>query len=132
MNKLTQQQVFSLYLANPEQRVRYKNEKNTLKLYGVAIGDECILEHGVHSTGANISDCKLILKRISDMSEEHKVKFKRLIAKHSSKIWGWDDSQDIKKLTSTVQGISELMIFLIQNGYCIDESWITNGWVEVE
>lgn len=127
---MTQQQVFSLYLANPNQRVMHKDETKTLKLYGVAVDDECVIEHGVHSTGANISDCKLILKRVSDMSEGDKRTYELLLLNVAFEIGkGIYREANLETLQLAINAVGD---FLRENGYCIDESWITNGWVEIE
>lgn len=137
MNKLTQQQVFSLYLANPEQRVKPNTDlhKKTFKLLGMK--DPIVFcELDNVKFNYSVSDCKLILKRISDMSYENWVELAGYVF-------------DLKLVNETAITIRDLLMngdgamlsfksivkineWLITHGYCIDESWITNGWVEVE
>ncbi len=136
---MTQQQVFSLYLANPNQRVRC--QEHTYSSFALNInGYVSLYMGGIRSGTMDISDCKLILKRISNMSEEHAEEFFQLMR--------WVDTDDLKpigyyrtkvieffrtgNMLVKVKYAGVIANFHYTHGYCIDESWITNGWVEIE
>ena len=115
MNK---QDIFQLYQIN---RPILHNGKIYDKYYitHYFIDNEVCLElwlNGVPLNLVKVSDCQLILKRISDMSQEHKNE------------WG------LTRLHPSVVGIgrtaydtTESVLWLILNGYALSDEWFTNG-----
>lgn len=74
---------------------------------------------------APIPDCQLILKRISDMSEEdvNKIAIELLLE--------WQGVRDYLKsgyaLSTKFATDMEITLWLIQNGYALSDEWFTNG-----
>lgn len=142
---MTLQQVFSLYLANPNQMVRFKCDRKTAcESYGIDEPIDDVLEVNsiIKTTDGgqivflddeensyNISDCKLILKRIADMSEGDKKECRGLMLvglmdKHGVIPKGFFDYGEWRYYHTY-----ESILWLITHGYCLDEQWIENGWV---
>ena len=106
---MTQQQVFSLYLANPNQMVKNRHGEIALD-YRFMLSNRNLY---------NSPDSKLILKRIADMSEDDKKIFDDM----SSQFVFFETCE------TYIKEAGNLTIWLITHGYCLDEQWIENGWV---
>lgn len=127
---MTQQQVFSLYLASDGQKV--ETPHGIYPYYAVDTimdGIECIVSSDAIQQSYFISDCKLILKRIADMSEGDKKECRDLMLvglmdKHGVIPKGFFDYGEWRYYHTY-----ESILWLIAHGYCLDEQWIENGWV---
>jgi len=123
---LKKQQVFAMYLANPNQKVLYNSK--IISLIGVDMEGSIILPQF-----CKISDCQLILKPISEMSEEHYKEFCELL--------DYKETEDIEVLHEFVykkdyeyclmfkiEEIASITTFLIQNGYALSDEYFKLGY----
>lgn len=120
-NKMNEQQVFSLYLANEGQMVSYDNgtTKGTYKL------------DWQNLKNVKLEMTKLLLKDIADMSEGDKNKCRDLM------LTGLEDKYNV-----IPKGFfdynkwhyyhtPESVFYLITHGYCINDEWVKLGYVEI-
>jgi len=129
MNK---QQVFSLYLANENQKVKVKryidNEGHSdflgeyeYELQGMILKNDVIVIADLDEL--KIPDCTLLLKDIADMSEGDK-----------NELYSIDGAEMVQGFVDfgncSWTGEVSSFLWLITHGYCLNNEWFTNGTAE--
>lgn len=136
---MTKEEIFPLYLINPKQQIKclgkiydftaYSNWTKTCQLFIPAKGEE--LSHS--PMWKDIINCQLVLKKISGMSEED---INRLCFYTYGGLFAENDKQQIINLLEgkieirarlNIFEIVAFVIWLIKNGYALDDNWFTNG-----
>jgi len=109
---MTKQQIFSLYLANENQKV--SNKHGIIKL------DYRFMLSSLY----NSPDCRLVLKPIAEMSSEHE---KELCAELVAYDFKLHEMLNFGGESATFKDNVTLIFWLITHGYALDDTWFTNG-----
>lgn len=153
-NKMNKQDIFPLYVGKMVFNNKTKTKGNFYKyqISQVAKSDKdgeyshheeiTEIDFACHETGdyfedVNITDCQLILKRISDMSYENWVELSGYVFDlklvNETAITMRDLLCNGDGAVLSLKSMTKIMFWLIQNGYALDDEWFTNGIaVEVE
>jgi hypothetical protein len=112
---MTKQQIFSYY-SYPKYRTLCTDKSgatgNKFNILQIDIEKETINE--IH----NISDCQLILKPISEISEEDKVVLARYII---------DSYIRFDSYCFTIAEERRFFEWLLEHSYCLNDEWFENG-----
>lgn len=124
MNK---QDIFPLYVGKCKVKVNNVSHNKPYAYYGFNAHSNILhLVLEGHTRYSDISDCQLILKRLSGISEEDKKECRNLmiaiINKDSPKFNAVFDYNEWRYFHT-----ARSILRLVQNGYALSDEWFTNG-----
>lgn len=111
---MTKQEVFPMYVG----KCKVETPNGINEYWACDLGTEMV-EHtksNKHGIASNISDCQLILKRLSKMRGSDDIFYRALLLDVAMKS-GSDPQERLQQSINNVQN------FLISHGYALDDSW---------
>lgn len=149
---MTKNKIFSLYGGTPDLKIRITENKKSFEREFVGILDNSVFYRNPFShkdtpinMSQNISDCSLILKPISGMSDKDRKEFAKIDSETDfpiAKINAFDNGDyDVIYEAKDVDGRpyagwstirfgnlnSKKFLWLIQHGFALNDEWFTNG-----
>jgi hypothetical protein len=144
---MTKEQIFFLYGSNPNQKVSFKCDKETAdKHYGIADAVDTVEDISAiwntfdggqitflsdTESSYMISDCQLILKPLSirQMTEVEAIEFGKLYTQERNDEptieYGEKEKDGLLILSGSFT--PKTVLWLIQNGYALSDTWFANG-----
>lgn len=123
-NQKNKQEIFPLYVGKC--KVIYTNGyANNVSYNLVGVHHHFAkLEGKTYELTYPISECKLILRRVSNMGEEHKKELCDILVAYDFKV---DSMLRYGSESSTFKDNVTLILWLVANGYALDDEWFDNG-----
>jgi len=121
---MTKQQIFSLYLANENQRVCNGDKSAIAYMYGLSKNPNRTWEISNDIEELFVEECCLMLKPIAEMSEEYEKELCTELVAYDFKL---HEMLNFGGESATFKDNVTLIFWLITHGYALDDTWFTNG-----